>query len=261
MKIADDFERKWNFPHCLGGLDGKHIRIVAPNNAGSNYYNYKGFNSIVLMALVDADYEFAYVDIGAEGREGDSGVWGLCTLADALAKGRVQFPAPAPLPNSDTMAPYCIVADDAFTLSTNLMKPFSRRGLADSEMIFNYRLSRARRVSENAFGILANRFRCFLGALYMLPSHAKKVVAAAVTLHNFLRRKSKPYMGAGSVDQEDASLRINPGEWRQDPQLAGLEPLTGHNASRAAKAVRVVFADYFMSDVGLVPWQFKVLNV
>ena len=95
----------------------------------------------------------------------------------------------------------------------------------------------------------------------MLPSYAKKAVAAAVTLHNFLRRKSKPKMGAGSVDQEDASLHINPGEWRQDPQLAGLEPLTGHNALRAAKAVRVVFAHYFMSDAGLVPWQFKVLNV
>ena len=75
-------------------------------------------------------------------------MWGMCSLSKALAEGRVRFPAPAPLPNSYTMAPFCIVADDALTLITNLMKPFSRRGLVDGEMILNYCLSSARRVSD-----------------------------------------------------------------------------------------------------------------
>ena len=42
----------------MGTLDGKHIAIKCPKNGGSLYYSYKGFRSIVLMKLVDADYKF-----------------------------------------------------------------------------------------------------------------------------------------------------------------------------------------------------------
>ena len=67
MTIADQFALRWNFYHCLGALDGKHIAIKCPKGGGSMYFNYKKFHSIVLMALVDADYRFIWLDIGANG--------------------------------------------------------------------------------------------------------------------------------------------------------------------------------------------------
>lgn len=68
LKIADEFYSMWNFPNCIGAIDGKHCRIQAPANTGSAFHNYKGYFSFVLMAIVDARYRFIWVDIGNYGK-------------------------------------------------------------------------------------------------------------------------------------------------------------------------------------------------
>jgi len=188
LEIAQEFELKWQFPHCLGALDGKHISILPPPNSGSQYYNYKHFFSIVLLALVDANYRFLYVDIGCCGRVSDGGVYNNSSLAKAFTDNSLDIPADTHLSGSDIITPYVVVADDAFALKPHQMKPFSYRQLTTEKQVFNYRLSRARRVVEHAFGILSQRFRVFGKAIPLSPEKAQVIAMAACCLHNFLLR-------------------------------------------------------------------------
>ena len=145
----------------MGALDGKHIVITAPWNSGSLYFNYKGTFSLVLMALVDADYRFIYVDIGDYGSNTAGSVFKNSLFGQAFVNG--QLPAKQ-LPNfpEGGILPHCIVADEAFPLCIDLMRPYPRgcaeHRLPKEQQIFNYRLSHARRIVENAFGILAQRW-------------------------------------------------------------------------------------------------------
>ena len=98
--VSKVFERKWNFLHTLGALDGKHVAIKCPPNAGSFYYNYKGFHSLVLMALVDANYKFLYIDVGSNGSVSDGGVFLDSPLCLALEQGVAGVPPPEPIQQS-----------------------------------------------------------------------------------------------------------------------------------------------------------------
>lgn len=251
-KIAAKFHSRWNFPRCCGALDGKHIKIKRPNRSGAYFYNYKGFYSIVLLALVDADYCFTYIDVGANGRAADASVFRFSSLGTALATNSINLPPG-----------HVIVGDDAFPLTRYLMKryPISSQGV--KKRIFNYRQSRARNIVENAFGILASRFRIFLKTLEVKPSTADKVVWASCSLHNWLRKTSKKtYTPTGYVDQDDlSSSTIIPGMWRSVTQ--GLESTARQgttNFTRGAESVRNEFATYFCKE-GAVPWQWKKIDL
>ena len=158
--IAKEYEEKWNLPHCVGAIDGKHIRITSPKKSGSLYYNYKKYFSVLLLGVVDADYKFIYADVGAVGSQSDAGVFAQTHLYNLIDHMEINLPEAECLPNDPDGMPvdYFIAGDEAFALKTWMQKPYPDRGLTVEERIFNYRLSRGRRVVENAFGILAARY-------------------------------------------------------------------------------------------------------
>jgi hypothetical protein len=253
--IADGFYTRWNFPNTIGAIDGKHIVLTCPKNTGSKFFNYKGSFSIVLMALVDSEYRFTYVNIGKQGRISDGGVFGHCSLFRALIENKLNLPPPSALPGDTQKLPFFLVGDEAFPLRKFLMKPYPQRNLSHDQRIFNYRLSRARRIVENAFGILASRFRIFLKPINVSPERAELMVLAACTLQNMLRH-FHPLAVLGRVDREDpVTHEIIPGSWRSEITLERLPALRGNNATKASKAQRDYLCDYVNSDVGKIAWQ------
>ena len=155
LTIGSEFYFKFDFPLCLGALDGKHIRTKKPRRSGSKYFKYKHYFSIVLLAVTDANGKFVVVDVGSCGGNSDGGVSGRSALGTIILSNKLSVPQKGFLfclfvclfvvvfcfvlflPGTDIEIPYVFVADDAFPLTENL-KPFPHRQLEKEKQIFNY---------------------------------------------------------------------------------------------------------------------------
>ncbi|KAJ8018792.1 Protein ALP1-like [Holothuria leucospilota] len=249
LQKAANFENMWNFPHCVGALDSKHVHITAPGNTGSLYFNYKNTFSIVLLALVDANLQFLAIDVGSYGRNSDGGIYANSNLGKAITNGRLNWPLDEPLPNAPHLGPmpYVALGDEAFPLQIHMMRPYAGKGCPLDERVFNYRLSRARRIVENAFGILAARWRVFHTKISVNPALVVDIVKTTCLLHNMIQAESTPAQTA-VVLQNTPSHNV-----LQD--FRG----TGNRAARQAKNVRDRFKEYF-NNISTPPWQIDVVD-
>ncbi|KAJ8957325.1 hypothetical protein NQ314_006575 [Rhamnusium bicolor] len=200
----------------------------------------------VLLALVDASYRFIYIDVETNGRMNDASILSKSLFNEKLITNAFNF-----LLNR---------SDDVFPLRTNLLKPYSRIGtLSQKQKIFNYRLSRVRRIVENVFGILVSRFRIFERPISVSLDKINAIVRASCALHNWLRTTSTAYISAGMIDTE-TWMRVR---LRSDQQVQGLVDVTKNIASnnhyRNAAAVRDKFAEYFSGN-GSVSWQNTMIH-
>ena len=181
--VVDGFLTKWGVPNCVGAIDGSHIPIAAPINNHTDYYNRKGHYSMVLQGLVDAKYCFLDVCIGWPGSVHDARVFVHSPLYVRITEKKL-------LPNKvlrvhGVDVPLFIIGDSAYPLQSWLMKPFPHNGvLSNDQKTYNYRLSRARIVVENAFGRLKARWRRLMKRNDMQTHHIPDVIATACILHN-----------------------------------------------------------------------------
>lgn len=255
-KIAEKFQERWQFPNTVGAVDGKHVRIQPPPGSGSYYFNYKHFHSVVLLGIANANYEFILCDIGTNGRISDGGVIEQTNFGTALRNGTLNLPADRSPDASQTPLPYVFIGDEAFSLGNHFLKPFSQSSLNYQRRIYNYRLSRARRIIENVFGIMSARFRIFGTAMNLSLENIEDVVIACATLHNFLRRKCPTdYTPDNNLYNENTTQgEINCGISADSQSLLQLQLGQNRNVHKSAKEIRDSFLHYFNNE-GAVAWQ------
>ncbi|XP_034935581.1 protein ALP1-like [Chelonus insularis] len=150
--ISDGFYQKWNMPN-----------------------------------LCDHEYKFTFVDIGAYGSESDGGIFARSSFGKVLEEDKLNLPKEkTKLPGSNMFTHHFFVGDEAFKISRHMMRPYPGHELTTTQKVFNYRLSRARRTIENTFGILSSKWRVLKRSIHKSLTNTDHIVAACVSLHNFL---------------------------------------------------------------------------
>ncbi|XP_049522640.1 putative nuclease HARBI1 [Dermacentor silvarum] len=218
------------FPQAVGALDGCHFPVSPPKEHATDYYNYKGWYSIILLALVDHRYRFRYIRVGSPGRCHDASVY-----ADSELKNLVEsahFKTPHAIIEGTSVAPV-ILCDQAFPLTQNLMKPYANPQDGTPQQVFNYNLSRTRRIVENAFGRMKARFRFVAKRTECRLPNSRKAIRACCILHNICEEFRD------NVEQP----------WEQEAQqLAALYVQPFHNTqahTEVGEETRTAFAKYF----------------
>lgn len=232
ISIAEDFYKLWNFPQCLGAIDGKHVRVRCPDNSGSMFHNYKKYFSVVLQAVVDANYKFVTVDVGGYGKQSDGGTFQVSDFYRALESGKFDLPEPACLPGTTVKAPFVFVADEAYPLMTFVLKPFSGTCLPYEQENFNNRLSRCRKTVECAFGILCSKWRLLNKPIETRIELVDSIVKCICVLHNTI------------LDREGMERNIT------DVSFPGTGVVWNRmgRPCNDAKSVRDLFTSYFANN-------------
>lgn len=182
-EVVKGFEDLWGFPQAAGAIDGSHIPIMKPHESASDYYNRKGFYSIIVQALVDHKGRFMDVYIGWPGKVHDARVFANSSLYTKGCNGDLFQPMSRKI--GDVNVPLVILGDPAYPLLPWLMKPYVENEHTPSDQkLFNYRQSRARMVVENSFGRLKGRWRCLLKKMDFELENVAAVVATCIVLHN-----------------------------------------------------------------------------
>ena len=218
------------------------------------------------MAVCDSKYHFTLVDIGDSRSQSDGCVFANSFLGHTIESGILNIPKLSPLPNSETCLPFVFVGGDAFELIENMMKPYPSQNCTLEEKVFDYRLSRAKRIIENSFGIATARFRIFRRRINAKVSTVKPVTKAIVGLHNFLLEKNhevdNQYCPLNYIDREKND-HVLPRDWRQEQNhifgLKDVRRIGSNKYSKTAKVIRGKFEDYFVNE-GAVDWQWDFEN-
>lgn len=203
------------------------------------------------MAVADANYCFTIVDIGASDRQSDGGVFKNSLIGQGFEHNLLNVPPPKRIAEDTIELPYVLVGDEAFARTNYMMRPYPRCSNLDrKKKVFNYRLSRARKIVESSFGILTTRWRIYQKPIIASVPTIMKIIQATVCLHNYImcQEKHRPRSERrySLIAPED---RLQVSDALKDMTRTGANTYT-----RNAAHIRDMFATYF-TTTGALPWQ------
>ena len=207
-EVVDGFKHKWEFPQCAGSVDGTHIPIVSPEECPADYYNRKGWHSILMQGVVNHLGHFTDIYVGWPGRVHDARVFSNSTLYQKGQDGTLFPDWKESIAGTDV--PLVLLGDPAYPLLPWLMKAFPDNGhLSRQQRNFNYRLSSARVTVEHAYGRLKGRWRCLLKRLDVHVSDVPELVAACCVLHNVCEIHGEHFDEEWMEGVQDDSITVN----------------------------------------------------
>lgn len=230
--VAEEFWTKFNFPNCVGAIDGKHVRIICPAASGSMFYNFKGFHSVVLQAVADANSRFLMIETGGYGKQSDGGTFNGSDMFKLMNEGKLNVPPDTCLPDPErsTPMPHVFIGDEAYPLLRNLLRPFPRSNLSPESEYFNFRFSRARNCVECAFGIMTTKWRLLMKSIETTPEFADEIVKAVCILQNVI------------IDHEGLDLQVE-----EAAELNQVNRRTTNEINRISTKTGTFVRNYFMN--------------
>ncbi|XP_072182205.1 uncharacterized protein [Diadema setosum] len=212
-ETIDGFQRR-GFPQCAGAIDGTHLPILAPRDSLADYHNRKGWHSIILQAVVDHNYCFTDVYVGWPCRTHDARVLANSDIFHKAENAGQLSPRENNRLMNEIEVPVVIIGDPAYPLKRWLMKAYPNTGrLTPNQENFNFRLSSARMVVENAFGRLKGRWRRLLKRNDCDTAFASEVAAVCCVLHNICEVYREAYYPEwDEMREEEMRRRDQPGQ-------------------------------------------------
>ena len=122
--MSEKFSQRWNFPNTIGAIDGEHMVLKQLKNLGPLYHNYKGSDSIILMAVFGPKYQLLYTEVGMNGKNSEGGAYAQSPLRKTLKNNILNLPKLMPLSSDLEYFVFVSVGDGAFPLSTYMMKRY-----------------------------------------------------------------------------------------------------------------------------------------
>ncbi|XP_077299877.1 uncharacterized protein LOC143922195 [Arctopsyche grandis] len=255
--IASEFYSRWKFPHCAGVVDGRHITLQTSRHCVSENFDKK----IVIFGLVNANYQFMYFNVEFQSRISEDEAFNSTNFNKNLMDRTLNLPDPTTLIGREKLVPYVFLGNSAFTRIPNLLKPyFGAQEKGSPKSVFNYRLSRVQRVSENVFGIISAKFGVFQKTLLLEHEKIKKIVCACIYLHNYLRgspNSRRYYTPEGSFDSEDKKTgEVILGSWRKGFSKLNISlKETAPESYTEVSNTRQEFTEFFQTAEGSITWQ------
>ena len=249
-----DMEELWQFPYCWSAVDGCHIPIKCPPGgleSCKEYHNFKNFYSIVMMALVDSKCRFIWGTCGFPGNSHDAIIFQSTQLWSDIKEGNFIPEIAANL--NGVLVPPLVVGDSAFPFQPWLMKPYGNAVLTPEQRYFNYRLSRARMVTEECYGQLKGRWRILLRKCEGSKEEVRVATLACMVLHNVC-------IDRGDTISKKLNLTVDPvtNQRRDRQQICEVLKMTScekiRDSSHQANVIRNALAAklFLEKETGLV---------